>query len=168
MAYEVNIITNNTKGLVMKRAETTAGYLYFSQIPKENDLKLLSLEDDGKPIDIIWNLAADAVRIIPMEKLWCTEVLAGEIDDYSIPNNAETFHKQLNQVVSKLREGGKVFVHCVAGRGRTGMAIAAIKCMLDDFSSEEALSFSKENCQGPETNEQKFFIFITNWKVILD
>jgi protein-tyrosine phosphatase len=64
----------------------------------------------------------------------------------------------LQIVTETLKAGGRAFIHCFGGVGRTGMGLAAIKIHLDSMTPEQALTFTKKYCGGPETKTQINFI----------
>jgi hypothetical protein len=108
--------------------------------------------------DIIWNLGAELQSYLPLElELGCC-VMFGNIIDGSSPEDSIKFLSQLIIAVNCLKNDGRVFIHCFAGHGRTGTAVACIKIKLDDFSVEDALSYSLAECSGPETKIQTDFV----------
>jgi protein-tyrosine phosphatase len=136
------------------KIKTTSGTLYIGPAPIANDLEMLP------KFDIIWNLASELKSMENNELYFCDKVLLADIEDRSIPKckNIIKFQNQLEEVVNVLHDGGCIFVHCVGGIGRTGMALACIKNKLDLFLAADALYFAKENCGGPETIEQANFV----------
>lgn len=80
------------------------------------------------------------------------------IEDYDIPSDSQSFLRDLEIVLGHLQAGRDVYVHCLGGHGRTGMALAALTVRLAGVSPEAALQFSKQQCQGPEREAQKTFI----------
>jgi len=139
----------------MKLVETSQGNLY---IGSKDDVLTVMEEIPQIKFDIIWNLAEELDFLIHDEKLYAKTVLTANIEDYGIPEDKAEFLRQLALVVSVLRNGGDVLVHCFGGCGRTGMGLAAIKIMLDKLSSAAALIFADNQCDGPETSEQKQFV----------
>ncbi len=136
----------------MKLIPTTSGKLYASSVPLQMDLDSI-----GK-FDIIWNLAKELSFLKKNELDWSKKVIIGNIEDYDIPSNIIKFKYQLLQVVKALQNNGQVLVHCMAGHGRTGMAIACIKHFLDGLSAKDSLEYAKRTCGGPETKLQKNFV----------
>jgi protein-tyrosine phosphatase len=139
----------------MKLVETTKGNLY---IGSKDDALTLMEGKEGKVYDLIWNLAEELAFLAPDEGKIAKSVLCGNIEDYNIPSNVAIFKEQLNKVVDVLSGGGKVFIHCFGGCGRTGMTLAAIKKNLDGLSGEEAIKFAENECEGPETDSQVNFV----------
>lgn len=139
----------------MKLVETTLGILYIG----DKDDVLMIVEKIPKIIfDIIWNLSEELEFLVTDEKHYAKEVLFANIEDYGIPDDDVEFNKQLTLVVNTLRVGGKVFMHCFGGHGRSGLGLAAIKIMLDKLAVKDALAFADMHCNGPETEEQKQYI----------
>lgn len=136
----------------IKRVKTSSGFLYVGPLPDIKDL-----EKQGS-FDIIWNLAWEWSYYAEVEKSYAGKVLCALIDDFCAPDEEELFFNQLEEVVDCLENGGKVFVHCMGGCGRTGTALTAIKGFLDNLSYKDALSFSKKEVGGPELMVQKAFL----------
>lgn len=138
---------------MFKKFSAISGELYYGPMPTFETLK--KLESLG--INIIWNLGAELQECYNLEKAMFDTVFS-EIPDFSIPPNKNRFLTELNIICENLRAGKKVFVHCLGGRGRTGMALAAVALQLNGLSSFEALNAAKGACNGPETENQKEFI----------
>ncbi len=61
---------------------------------------------------------------------------------------------------NELSRDGRIAVHCHAGYGRTGLAIACILIAMDQFSSEEAIRTVRQQRPGSiQTQMQQDFIF---------
>ena len=138
----------------MKNILIGNGELYLSMAPFRDDLKKYG------PFDIIWNLAQelneyyDDLYKYNFSKLY----LFGNIKDYDIPKNLKLFSSQLDKICESLKNGKKVLIHCMGGRGRTGMVYACLLKKLNKVSSEDAIALALKVCKGPETEEQKEFI----------
>jgi protein-tyrosine phosphatase len=135
----------------LNRFPTKHGELYYGRMPDSNTLKKLKKEN----ISCIWNLAAELDFLIKTEKSFVPIVIHGNIKDYSIPDNLSKFVEQLNTIAAILKSEKKVFIHCLAGMGRSGMALAAIDILLNGNKADIALKHAKAATSGPETNEQK-------------
>lgn len=138
----------------MKLIKTHKGSLYIG-----NKDDVLDLINTSQTFDIIWNMANELEFLYQEQKLIAKTVLLGRCDDFDIPNKT-LFNIQLNKVIIGLLSNNKVFVHCVGGHGRTGLALAAIKMKLDKLTFEQAIEFTQQTCFGPETNEQYDFLKI--------
>jgi len=138
----------------LRRFPTSSGSLYYGPMPTEKDLRLIK----KNKIDVIWNLAKELGHVADIEKTIVPNVIEGNVQDFSVPSNMNLFMAQVNQVAAFLRAGKKVFVHCHGGRGRTGLALAALKIALDKVDAKKALKLVKTLVNGPDTQEQKEFI----------
>ena len=96
------------------------------------------------------------------------------IKDYGIPvNKAEfkRFIKMLCNIISNLKDGEKVYLHCKGGHGRCGIVVASILCMYYDILPERALFLTNKyhndrktmrdkwrEIGSPQTEHQKNFV----------
>lgn len=136
---------------MLKLVPTSIGNLFISPQPN-----LLDLENISK-FDIIWNMT-DNIDFAILEKDFAQNVILGNIEDYNIPKDIKLFDYQLDMVVNCLKLDGKVLIHCLAGHGRTGLALASVMVRLEGLTAEEALNKSKKICHGPETLCQVLFV----------
>lgn len=137
-----------------KRFPTSIGTVYSGCCP---DISTLSIVEDNN-VACIWNLGRELDGLLDEERRYVEHVVHGDIQDYSVPDNKEHFLHQLKYVCSLLREGHSVFVHCMGGHGRTGMALACIKRQLEGVSAEVALAASMAHCHGPEEDSQVQYV----------
>lgn len=137
----------------LRRFPTSSGDLYYGPHPNVKTLKALK----SMGIDAIWNLASELKLMVPYEKLYAKEVLFGNINDFGVPDDS-SFTSQLDRVVSLLKRGKKVFIHCFGGIGRTSTALAAIKVSLEGTDAKEALDLAGKYAHGPETYEQDEYV----------
>ncbi|MBX3227051.1 MAG: hypothetical protein KIT84_36055 [Labilithrix sp.] len=86
------------------------------------------------------------------------EVLDGRIADFGVPSDVPAFAEQLDRVVTLLGCSGRVHVSCYGGRGRTGLALACIRMLLEEEAPEVALAAAREVSGGPETEAQAAFV----------
>jgi protein-tyrosine phosphatase len=127
--------------------------LYSGCCPETETLDMLYSEK----FDCIWNMAKELSALAIDEKNYCELVVEGQIEDFSIPDNKELFNCQVKQITSLLNEGKKVFIHCMGGRGRTGLAIGSVLVAMGQ-TPEEALEVVLDHCGGPDTKEQADFV----------
>jgi protein tyrosine/serine phosphatase len=86
------------------------------------------------------------------------KVLNMPIPDFGTPTD-EDFEQAVSVVSEYVRIGGKVVIHCLAGKGRTGMFAACLAKREMDCSSEEAISWVREFIPGAvEVPEQEQFV----------
>lgn len=139
----------------MKKIKTKSGSLFISPVPLIVEL--------NHGFDLIWNLAYECAEYADIEQLFCKKIMCANIEDCGVPWDPTAFVRDLQTVVSCLQNDGKVLVHCAAGHGRTGMALACIKFCVDNYTVDGALHYSWNTCQGPETYEQDDFVrFVCN------
>lgn len=131
---------------------TNCGTLLFGRAPFPKTLKRL------KGADCIWNLAEELYFLVWEEQEVAKEVLFGDIRDYDVPDDIEAFVSQLNRAVALLQDGRTVFVHCLGGRGRTGMALAVIKIAMEKVSADVAIEAAIQYAGGPESKKQVAFV----------
>lgn len=135
---------------MLNKFPTIRGELYFGPIP--DDKTLYELKNEG--VTIIWNLGYELFDIAEIEIGCGFWVFEAKISDYNTPLHHQNFKNQLLTICSSLACGYKVFVHCMGGRGRTGMALALIAKIFNGVNSDEALALAKEYCDGPEVDKQ--------------
>lgn len=87
------------------------------------------------------------------------EIIRLPIDDFSVPVTFQVpvFWKRANEVAVTIGAGKRVFIHCGAGFGRTGMFAVAV-LMEMGYSYDEALAEIKAVGSYPETAEQREFV----------
>lgn len=136
-------------------------FIYFGCYPFKKVLNSLSSEGVG----MVWNLLEEEDSCHKAEREIIQNVIWTPIADYSIPHDGESFIQDLNKVAGFVRNGGKVFVHCMGGRGRTGMVLACLLMELEGLYPETALALTKVLCNGPEEESQKEFVVWVNSKI---
>ena len=80
------------------------------------------------------------------------DVICLPILDFSIPG--PDFEEKIKQI-SNIKEN--IFVHCLAGIGRTSLVVAEL-LKLKGKTVEEALEYTQKYIGGPETQEQIDFV----------
>jgi protein-tyrosine phosphatase len=136
---------------MLKLVSTSSGTLFISPLPDKTEL------ESFEKFDIIWNLT-DNESYADFEKEYAHHVYLGNIKDYDIPKDTQKFEHQLSLIINCLRLGGSVLIHCLAGHGRTGMALACVLIGMEYISAETAIKQTNKLCNGPETEDQKEFV----------
>jgi len=87
------------------------------------------------------------------------EIIHLPIDDFSVPVpfQVSVFWKQAETVASKIHAGERLFIHCGAGVGRTGMFAVAVLMKLG-YGYDEAFDEIKAVGSYPETTAQRDFV----------
>ena len=130
--------------------------LYGPVFQTESEREQLFSELDASGVSVIWNLQ-ERRDSYESEAQHFHAVVWTPVDDYSVPEDADAFVRDLDRVLALLRGGKHVYVHCMAGHGRTGLGLASLLVRL---GAPPALALSQvhEVCGGPETEEQKGFV----------
>jgi len=136
---------------MLKLVSTSTGNLFISQQPNPNELDIYN------KYDIIWNMT-DNIYYAEFEKNFAHDVMFGNVKDYDIPKDIKLFDYQLDMTVNCLRLDGKVLIHCLAGHGRTGLALASVMVRLEGMSIKDSIKFTRETCNGPESLNQVLFL----------
>ena len=145
----------------VRKFYTRIGELYSGPAPSRDILERLQ----NKEIYCIWNLAEELQDMIEVENKYAEQVLFANIPDFSIPKDKKVFFNQLEYICDLLKDDRKIFLHCMAGRGRTGMALACVKRQLEGATALEALTASREHCDGPESDVQVEFVTNLMYKI---
>ncbi|MDA3950322.1 MAG: dual specificity protein phosphatase family protein [Spirochaeta sp.] len=87
------------------------------------------------------------------------QIIRLPIDDFSVPVTFQVpvFWKRAEEVAASIRAGERVFIHCGAGIGRTGMFAVAVLMKLG-YSYDEAYAEIRAVRSYPETPEQREFV----------
>jgi hypothetical protein len=87
------------------------------------------------------------------------QIIRLPIDDFSLPVTFQVpvFWKRAEEIAATIGAGGRVFIHCGAGIGRTGMFAVAVLMKLG-YRYEEALTEIKAVGSYPETPAQEAFL----------
>lgn len=84
-------------------------------------------------------------------------IILSPIVDYKAPRDMDVFKTAVDVVVSLLKVGHRVLVHCGAGRGRTGVFSCCVLSALG-YGRVEALRIIRDAGSGPENEEQERFV----------
>jgi len=105
-------------------------------------------------VSVIWNLLEDdTVARLESNSF---HVVHTPVEDFSTPVNPDLFKKDAVRIRNLLKAGRNVYVHCMGGHGRTGMAILYLMVM-EGKDPTEATALVKSLVHGPETKGQTFF-----------
>lgn len=118
-------------------------------------------------VTVIWNIQ-ELEQSVEVDRGIVETVIWTPIDDYQfsasrsanvggIPANRRAFERDLDRVIDLLRDGTSVYVHCAAGKGRTGLAVGCLLVRLG-VDSRQALLQAEKHTGGPETDDQKRFV----------
>lgn len=140
--------------MILPTMPTSIGTLTFSRRPTDEIYGALGADE----VDIWWNLARELRDQTPRMREHAAEVLEAGIADFGVPTDLPAFAEQLDRVVTILRCSGHVHVSCYGGRGRTGLALACIRMLLEEEAAEVALRRAHEVSGGPETAAQAAFV----------
>lgn len=81
-------------------------------------------------------------------------VVSFAIPDRAIPGDREAFWSLASSIVTKLRAGGRVLIHCKAGIGRTGTLATCVLLALGQRQVKAQRAVSRSG-SCPETPEQR-------------
>ncbi|MBN1605845.1 MAG: dual specificity protein phosphatase family protein [Polyangiaceae bacterium] len=134
-----------------------SGTLWFGALyvdSRERDDLFAELDAHG--VKVVWNLQelGDSVH---EEREHFKAVIWTPIPDFGIPEDSSKFERDLDRVIALLEGGNSVYVHCTAGHGRTGMALAAI-LVRRGVPARAALDQVREVVGGPDTAEQEAYV----------
>ena len=99
-------------------------------------------------------------NLLQAYKRYGIELLRYVIEDFYIPQNIESFDKFVDTIITKLNSKNNVFVHCLAGLGRSGLVLASVLIKYyNDISYQEAISKVRSIRNGAIQNiEQECFV----------
>lgn len=75
------------------------------------------------------------------------------ICDHSIPA-LDQLSEAVGYVLLQVRKNNKVLVHCLAGKGRTGIVLAAYLCVKEKITPEESLKILRMKRPGSVETKQ--------------
>lgn len=81
------------------------------------------------------------------------------VRDFNVPPSIENLHAVLCKIEALILKGKHVYIHCQAGRGRTGMITACLAVQACHLPSDEAIKLIRRFIPGAiETKLQEQFI----------
>eukprot|EP01124_Arcella_intermedia_P030183 TRINITY_DN6542_c0_g1_i1.p1 TRINITY_DN6542_c0_g1~~TRINITY_DN6542_c0_g1_i1.p1 ORF type:complete len:266 (-),score=15.60 TRINITY_DN6542_c0_g1_i1:25-822(-) len=87
------------------------------------------------------------------------ELLHYAIHDFNVPEDMPSWDRFLELIHSKLISGERIYVHCHAGIGRTGLLAACIAKKYCGMSSQEAIEWIRNEVPGAlQTQVQEKFV----------
>ncbi len=130
----------------------------------------VDLDEDGIKVDYVVTLEPSC----PAEASGAQRLTFPLIDMEAEP--IENAVGAIEAIAKALTRGRRVYVHCYAGCGRTGMVVSGYLVLFRDMTAEEAVNHfvSLRGC-GPESEEQLLFLDLLEamkrrlkdpWKVI--
>jgi hypothetical protein len=130
----------------------------YYQSPGEMQATFETLRELG--VSLVWDLLEASSVYAPLLKAEAAafELVHTPIVDYSVPADGRAFVADLDRVHAHLSDGGGAFVHCAAGRGRTGVALAALAVRAEGIDAETALERTHVAFDGPQSPEQHDFV----------
>ena len=104
-------------------------------------------------VDVIVSLDCSCPARAPGADRVCYDILNGHVIPW------ENLVGAILTLLTVRARGGRVYVHCMAGCGRTGTVVSAYLMLSRGWSAEEAVGYfvSRRGC-GPETWEQHRFL----------
>jgi protein-tyrosine phosphatase len=74
------------------------------------------------------------------------------VPDFGIPQDRQAWDQGLAEVKQAAQEGKNVAVHCLAGRGRTGIFLACLAKTALDLEGREAIKWVRRSLPGAMEN----------------
>lgn len=160
----------------MSFRETSAFFIseqcLFGAFPTQH--QILELEEWG--VDIIVNLTnVDEKKIRPYRTR--TKVINFPIPDHRVPTNHMEFCALVIHLTKQIDRGRKIYIHCKAGHGRSGVLVSAILCYKFQLSPQQSFRLTTsyhstrpvharrprmneywKSKGSPQTQEQKDFV----------
>jgi protein-tyrosine phosphatase len=133
------------------------GRIWFGSVfLGDQEREQLFADLDCKEVSVVWNVQDDP-ESYEAERQHFKAALWTPIEDFSAPDDRDAFLRDLDRVIALLRAGRNLYLHCAAGHGRTGLALASILVRLG-ISARAALHQTQQATGGPETAEQEEFV----------
>ncbi len=86
------------------------------------------------------------------------DVIKFPIEDFKVPVSKDKTRKLVDEILAKTKEGQNVLIHCVGGKGRTGLIVACIARKVFNCGAVEAVHWVRKYVPGAveSTPQQKF------------
>lgn len=127
----------------------------FGAFPTDQKIQLLHSLGINLVIDLT---LPNENKCVPYNKISGIEYLHYPIDDKGIPKSKFDFAIFLHKIMIQLRDyGKKLYVHCKGGHGRSGLFAACLLCLMNGFSSYEAIKHVSL-AHSKRKNMKKFWI----------
>lgn len=151
-----------------------ASYFYenkalFGSFPTQRGVE--ELEQEGVILFVDLTMPGETL-ITPYETK--EKYIRYPIVDRKSPTNVQTFSTlivRLADIISQLKDGEKIYIHCKGGHGRAGVVVACLLCRLHNITASEALILTRayhnnrpemssrmRKMGSPQTNTQKSFV----------
>ncbi len=140
---------------------------YFGACPTQDQVN--ELEEWG--VDIIINLTYDTEKKLSVYNT-SRELINWPIPDRGAPSNKAEFCTLVLYLARMLGEGKKIYVHCKAGHGRSGIITAALIAVTQQIPIREAMELTTQyhsertnmrpywkRVGSPQTSSQKRFLY---------
>jgi protein-tyrosine phosphatase len=143
------------------------GYALFGRYPSQEDVEELESEGVTHFID----LTCLSEELEEYDNAHSKYIYYPIIDTHIPHDNMENFHKFICKICKIFWTGGKMYIHCKGGHGRSGLVVACILCCLYGCDAETALTKTNKyhserlimkekwrNLGSPQNNTQKDFV----------
>jgi hypothetical protein len=133
--------------------ENIPGQLFFGRAWESSEEEEFTKQIQDNAIPIIWNLTTQEDKSVRYcFNLACAKIWS-PIEDFSVPENKDAFLEKVDQVLTALKLGTNIYVHCLGGHGRTSIALCLVLIRLG-IDNKKALEMVEKLTGGPETDEQ--------------
>lgn len=129
------------------------GKVWFGRLYQgKEDIEYTFNELKKSGVSVTWNLLERPVYL-EEEANFFEKTYHSPIPNYDVPQDRDAFLNTLDEIISLLKEGKSIYVHCFGGCGRTGLALIALAARTGK-NKEEWINIVYKACEGPETDEQ--------------
>jgi protein tyrosine/serine phosphatase len=117
-----------------RQIETGLGTIFFGPMWNNSEKAMFAKECEKRNIKIICNLLEDSHgNIGNIKEIWYP------IKNHNNPDITDTFIKFIRRIISEIKSGKNIYVHCLFGLGRTSFILKSILMELGK-SKEEAVN----------------------------